>query len=157
VAGIGLQQNQRDGRSFIARVRIFDRGSLVREGQIPGNYYGGIYTLGFSMDSHSDDVEFRLDLDPQAPRVTAYLYAPFLAAGRHAERYTQTPQDGRPFDVRYGSAPPSSGRWAVGDTVVNIEPMEEGRSGQRYVVERWRCVASGRPGEWVGLRMLTGG
>jgi hypothetical protein len=156
VAGIGLQQNQLDGGSFIARMRIFDQGSLVNEGQIPGNYFGGIYTFGFSMDRHSDDVEFRLDLDPQAPRVTAYLYAPFLAAGRHAERYTQTPQDGRPFDVRYGSAPPSSGRWAVGDTVVNIEPTEEGRSGQRYVVDRWRCVASGRPGEWVGLRMLTG-
>jgi hypothetical protein len=156
VAGIGVQRSQVNEGTFIARLKIFDRGSLINEGQIPGNYYGGIYTRGFSIEGTSDDVEFRLELEPQGSRVTAFLYAPFLAAGRHAERYTQTPQDGRPFELRYGSAPPSSGRWAVGDTVVNIEPTEQGRSGERYVVERWRCVASGRPGEWVGLRMPTG-
>lgn len=58
--------------------------------------------------------------------------------------------------VDYGTAAPTSGTWAQGDTVVNTAPTELGTVGSKYVVDKWRCVTAGNPGTWVQLRSLTG-
>ena len=51
---------------------------------------------------------------------------------------------------------PTVGSWAQGDEVVNSNPTELGSAGSKYVIDRWKCVASGTPGTWVQCRYLTG-
>lgn len=54
------------------------------------------------------------------------------------------------------SSPPSSGVWALGDFVANVNTVELGASGSKYIIRGWRCVAAGTPGTWVQERCLTG-
>ena len=62
--------------------------------------------------------------------------------------------------VRYldggASSVPTTGTWAQGDFVRNLNPTEQGTAGSKYVVEGWLCVAGGAPGTWVQKRFLTG-
>ena len=51
---------------------------------------------------------------------------------------------------------PTSGTWAIGDFVPNSNPSELGSGGSKYVIEGWKCLASGTPGTWVQKRFLTG-
>ncbi|MBU8770337.1 hypothetical protein [Cytobacillus oceanisediminis] len=46
--------------------------------------------------------------------------------------------------VRYQTAPPTSGTYAVGDKVWNTNPTSGGKAG-------WICVAAGTPGTWKGF------
>lgn len=55
-----------------------------------------------------------------------------------------------------GTAAPTSGEWARGDTWRNTEPAELGIVGSKYIVKGWICTASGTPGTWVAERVLTG-
>ncbi len=51
---------------------------------------------------------------------------------------------------------PTTGTYAQGDFVANINPVEAGVIGMRYVVMGWVCVAGGTPGTWVQSRTFTG-
>lgn len=51
---------------------------------------------------------------------------------------------------------PTTGTWMQGDYVTNSAPVEAGSAGSKYVINGWRCVASGTPGTWVQCRSLTG-
>ena len=55
------------------------------------------------------------------------------------------------------TAAPTSGEYRQGDQVRNSTPVEAGTAGSKYVVLGWVCVASGAPGTWVQMRVLTGG
>lgn len=55
-----------------------------------------------------------------------------------------------------GTAAPTSGVWAQGDEVRNSAPSELGAPGSKYVVIGWICTASGTPGTWMQMRVLTG-
>jgi hypothetical protein len=54
----------------------------------------------------------------------------------------------------YGAstAEPSSGTWAVGDFVLNSNPVELGAASSKYLVHGWRYTATG----WLQCRFLTG-
>lgn len=55
------------------------------------------------------------------------------------------------------AAPSSSATpFAQGDKVWNTTPSEQGTAGSKYVVVGWVCVASGTPGTWKDMRVLTG-
>ena len=54
------------------------------------------------------------------------------------------------------TAAPTTGSWAVGDTIKNSAPAEAGTAGSKYVVTGYICVAAGTPGTWVECRSLTG-
>lgn len=51
---------------------------------------------------------------------------------------------------------PTSGTYAQGDFVTNNNPLETGTVGSKYVVDGWKCIASGTPGAWVQYRIFTG-
>ena len=55
-----------------------------------------------------------------------------------------------------GTAAPTTGTWAQGDTCRNTSPSEAGAVGSKYVVIGWVCTASGSPGTWLAMRVLTG-
>lgn len=55
-----------------------------------------------------------------------------------------------------GTAPPATGRYAQGDVLRNSAPTELGTAGSRYVIVGWVCVATGTPGTWREMRVLTG-
>lgn len=55
-----------------------------------------------------------------------------------------------------GTAAPTSGTWQTADLVWNTAPSVLGTSGSQYIIDHWRCVASGTPGTWVACRTLTG-
>lgn len=54
------------------------------------------------------------------------------------------------------TAAPTTGVWARGDEVRNIQPVETGTTGGMYVVRAWICVAGGEPGTWKEERTFTG-
>jgi hypothetical protein len=54
------------------------------------------------------------------------------------------------------TAAPTTGRWQQGDEIFNTAPTELGTSPNKYVIQGWKCVASGTPGTWVQMRFLTG-
>ncbi|MFB0833953.1 right-handed parallel beta-helix repeat-containing protein [Arthrobacter halodurans] len=51
---------------------------------------------------------------------------------------------------------PNWGTWDLGDYIRNSGPRELGPLGSHYVVQGFRCVASGSPGRWVEERMPIG-
>ena len=51
---------------------------------------------------------------------------------------------------------PTTGKWALGDFVLNKSPAETGTVGSKYIIHGWRCVSGGSPGTWVQCRYLTG-
>jgi hypothetical protein len=54
------------------------------------------------------------------------------------------------------TAAPTTGTWSIGDSVTNSAPAELGTVGNKYIVTKWLCVASGTPGTWLACRCLTG-
>lgn len=65
--------------------------------------------------------------------------------------------EGRAYGTHNAAtAAPSAGSYAQGDVVKNSAPVEAGTVGNRYVVTGWVCVASGTPGTWREMRVLTG-
>lgn len=50
----------------------------------------------------------------------------------------------------------TANKYAQGDIVRNSAPVEAGAGGSKYVVFGFLCVASGTPGTWVQMRVLTG-
>jgi hypothetical protein len=46
--------------------------------------------------------------------------------------------------------------YQLGDKVWNISPTPSGSPGSEYCVIGWLCVASGTPGTWREMRVLTG-
>ena len=55
-----------------------------------------------------------------------------------------------------GTSVPTTGTWAQGDKCKNTEPVEAGTAASKYVVIGWICTASGTPGTWLPMRVLTG-
>jgi hypothetical protein len=49
--------------------------------------------------------------------------------------------------ITIGTAVPSSGAWAVGDTVINSAPTANG-------IDHWRCVTAGTPGTWKSVTIV---
>jgi len=58
--------------------------------------------------------------------------------------------------IGYATAAPAAGIWAAGDRLFNSAPEELGTEGSKYVLDGWTCVASGEPGTWLPVRVLTG-
>jgi len=54
------------------------------------------------------------------------------------------------------AAIPTVGTWQQGDEVRNSNRTELGAATFKYVLMGWVCVASGTPGTWVQMRVLTG-
>lgn len=54
------------------------------------------------------------------------------------------------------TAAPTTGTYKQGDEIRNSAPTELGSAGSKYVINGWKCVASGTPGTWVQMRFLTG-
>lgn len=52
--------------------------------------------------------------------------------------------------------PPTGGRWIAGDTIRHSAPAELGAAGAKYCLLGWLCIATGDPGTWVEMRVLTG-
>lgn len=59
-------------------------------------------------------------------------------------------------NAKYITSAPTFGTWNQGDYVPNLLPKELGATGNKYVVQGWRCVATGSPGSWVEVRTFTG-
>lgn len=55
-----------------------------------------------------------------------------------------------------GTAAPTTGTWFQGQMVKNTAPSEAGTAGSKYLVIGWCCSASGSPGTWLPMRVLTG-
>lgn len=55
------------------------------------------------------------------------------------------------------NAAPTTGEYKRGDQVRNLIPIEVGTAGSKTAVIGWVCIASGNPGTWVQMRVLTGG
>lgn len=51
---------------------------------------------------------------------------------------------------------PTTGTYQKGDWVKNSAPAELGSGGSMYIIFGWVNVASGEPGTWRELRVLTG-
>jgi hypothetical protein len=54
------------------------------------------------------------------------------------------------------TAPPTTGRYAVGDVVWHTSPSETTTTTGNFVVMGWVCTASGEPGTFEQMRVLTG-
>ena len=54
------------------------------------------------------------------------------------------------------TAAPTAGTYVQGDELLNSAPTELGTVGSKYVIQGWKCIASGTPGTWVQMRFLTG-
>jgi len=46
--------------------------------------------------------------------------------------------------------------YQVGDFIPNSNPMELGSVGSKYIIYGFICIASGAPGVWREVRVLTG-
>jgi hypothetical protein len=55
-----------------------------------------------------------------------------------------------------GSAAPTTGSYRQGDFVRHSAPSEAGGAGSKYVIVGFICTASGSPGTWKEMRVLTG-
>jgi hypothetical protein len=55
-----------------------------------------------------------------------------------------------------GTAAPTTGSYKQGDVIRHSAPSEAGAGGSKYVVIGFVCTASGTPGTWKEMRVLTG-
>ena len=62
------------------------------------------------------------------------------------------------LSARYNAttAAPTTGTWAIGDTISNSNPAELGVALSKYIITGWICTAAGNPGTWLQMRVLTG-
>lgn len=51
---------------------------------------------------------------------------------------------------------PTSGSATKGDFLLNPNPVELGTNGSKYMIIGRECTASGSPGTWKEMRVLTG-
>lgn len=59
--------------------------------------------------------------------------------------------------LSWGGGPPTGGRtYEIGDRVLNVNTVELGAEGSKYIIEGWVCVQGGTPGEWREQRTYTG-
>ena len=58
--------------------------------------------------------------------------------------------------ITYDEVIPIWRTWSVGDICYKVNPIVEGVSGSRYILQGWRCTVAGTPGTWVPMRTLTG-
>lgn len=97
----------------------------------------------------------KLPTDPRLPNtgndiiaLTRRLYELFRGiSNAHNESY---------YWETNGTAAPTTGAWSQGDKCRNNAPTELGIATQKYVITGFVCVASGTPGTWVQMRVLTG-
>jgi hypothetical protein len=54
------------------------------------------------------------------------------------------------------TSPPTTGRYARGDVVWHTSPSETATTTGNFVVMGWVCTASGEPGTFEQMRVLTG-
>lgn len=96
----------------------------------------------------------------EAPRWPSGAAELSLALGREWLRLAQqlnTLAEGGIYAAHTAAtAAPTTGTHYVGDQVRNSTPAEAGSGGSKYVVIGWVCVASGSPGTWLDMRVLTG-
>lgn len=99
----------------------------------------------------------KLQLDPRLPdsaksnwpaQITSRLYEIFREIAIAFNR-------GYFWDTE-GTAAPTAGTYAQGDTCRNTAPAEAGTASSKYVVMGWVCTVSGTPGTWLPIRTLTG-
>lgn len=55
-----------------------------------------------------------------------------------------------------GTAAPTTGSYRQGDIIRHSAPSEAGSAGSKYVIVGFICTASGSPGTWKEMRVLTG-
>jgi hypothetical protein len=95
----------------------------------------------------------RLNDNFQTPERVSYLYDLLRAVMRKVNGLAS----GRFADLDgIGTAAPTTGTYAQGDTVMNSNPTEAGGVGNKYVIIGWICATAGTPGTWREMRTLTG-
>ena len=99
----------------------------------------------------------RLNEEPRLPPEMGRLQQRLTDILREALRQINGVSEDR-ISAKHGAltAVPTTGTWVQGDYVTNSTPTELGSAGSKYVINGWRCVASGTPGTWVQCRVLTG-
>lgn len=54
------------------------------------------------------------------------------------------------------NAAPTTGTYSQGDKIWHSAPIEAGSVSSKYIIIGYVCVASGTPGTWREMRVLTG-
>lgn len=54
------------------------------------------------------------------------------------------------------TAAPTTGTYKQGDKIWHSTPVEAGSASSKYIIIGYCCVASGTPGTWLEMRVLTG-
>ncbi|WP_039793052.1 glycosyl hydrolase family 28-related protein [Paenibacillus elgii] len=89
---------------------------------------------------------------------TEEINAKFLSAEDIKSKFLRSVDGTNKMD--WGSKHPKNDsptlNWTIGDYRHNTLPKEEGNVGSKYVLNGWKCIASGNPGVWVEDRGLTG-
>ena len=125
-------------------------------------YFGGVYAQSSDYDS---DVSFGVTDD-------VHFVSVGFAKGTNVCRlsrfwvYATDGTMGRGFSwpgyetglqgANLATAPPTDGAWKKGKILLNDNVMELGDPTSMYIVNGWRCIASGTPGTWVEMRQFTG-
>lgn len=95
----------------------------------------------------------RLSTNPAIPNVSADL---LRLIGKIAQQLNGVSEGQAAAIHNAATAAPTTGTWAVGDTVKNSAPAVAGAAGSQYVITHWICTVAGTPGTWVECRTLTG-
>lgn len=95
--------------------------------------------------------------DPALPMDAPGLVRQLSALWREAAQQVNALSEGSVF-AAYNAATsaPTAGTWYQGDVIRHSAPVEAGAVGSKYVVIGFVCVASGTPGTWLPMRVLTG-
>lgn len=101
----------------------------------------------------------KLPIDPRLPQNDAVpaLKQRLIALFRDIAVQVNALSEGS-IAARYAAqtAAPTTGTYQQGDFIANKTPTEQGTAGSKYIIDGWKCVASGAPGTWVQCRYLTG-
>jgi hypothetical protein len=93
------------------------------------------------------------DQVPESPAIRVWLFERFQKVARKVNGLAS----GRFADLDgIGTAAPTTGTYALGDTIRNSNPSEAGGAGNKYVIIGWICTTAGTPGTWKEMRTLTG-
>lgn len=97
----------------------------------------------------------RLQSDPRLPQSNPAT-APLTQRLYEVFRQWAVLLNGSTMWETSGTAAPTTGTFAKGDMCKNTAPSEAGTAGSKYVVMGWICTATGTPGTWMAMRVLTG-
>ena len=160
--GFGRQSNQTSGGAgYTSAIQIrANGGTLIYDSAgLPGGMAGGVISRSFDLAADYDDVEFRLAFTDLVNGIV-FIYAPFLVAGRNAERYSLARQETNPIDERWASAMPTSGFFVAPGYVHNYNRTVLGAAASQYVLKGWFRITTGSAHvlntDWVEDRALTG-